>query len=93
MAQNEDFWNKFWYDKRGRLTVWQRPNALAWIFAVAFVIYLLLPSNGLHSVLGYIALAALLLWALLELFRGDSYYRRILGAGVILLTILAYVWR
>ncbi|MDP1794787.1 MAG: hypothetical protein Q8K63_11705 [Acidimicrobiales bacterium] len=71
----------------GRLVVGQWPNAPLWVFLAATVIRLVVEGT-LADVAGVVRTLALLVWALLELFRGVNPFRRGLGA-VVLLSLLA----
>lgn len=87
--QVSDFWDKIWRDQqgRGKVVIYQRPNwlLLGWLVITLISLFV---SNGLSTVLGYIADAALVAWALLEIFKGVNYFRRALGAVVLLLVIM-----
>ena len=62
----------------GRVVVAQWPNAPLWLWIVATIAWRL---TGL-AWLTWPARAGLLVWALLELTRGNSPFRRVLGAVV-----------
>ncbi len=67
----------------GRLTVWQWPNPALWVWMVAVVVgWFDLSTQHTQAVDG-IRRGALLVWALDEVVRGSSPFRRALG-GVIL---------
>jgi hypothetical protein len=76
-------------DRRtGRITVAQWPNVALWVFiALSIALRSIRPTGTTESVLGAAADVALVLWAIDELLRGVNPFRRILGAGVLLLTI------
>lgn len=84
----QDLWDKFWKDKQGHIVVYQRPNALL-IGWLALTLVSLFTHGGLADVLGYVAMAVLAAWALLEIFKGVNYLRRTLGAIVLILVVLA----
>ena len=68
----------------GRITVGQVPNAPLWVFLVASAVrWLFDPTGGVRTVLGVVATAALVWWAIDEVIRGVNPWRRILG-GVVL---------
>jgi hypothetical protein len=68
----------------GELVLWQTPNPPLIVFLVATAVRLLLHPHGnagtATSVVSGIALAW---WAVDEVARGDSLFRRILGAVVL----------
>lgn len=68
----------------GEITIAQVPNAVLWVFIGATVARRMVEkSSPLGKVLGGVALAALLIWALSELVMGVNPWRRILGAAVL----------
>jgi hypothetical protein len=68
-------WLRWFFTDRttGRWVVAQWPNLPLWAWIVATLL-------GVH----WLALAALVVWALLELARGASPFRRVLGAAALL---------
>ncbi|HWB38974.1 MAG TPA: hypothetical protein VG604_01915 [Candidatus Saccharimonadales bacterium] len=82
----DDLWDKFWRDDRGHVVIYQTPNA--WLIAWAVLDFASLFFNGvLSSVLWYLGSASIIIWALFEIFQGVNYFRRTLGAVVLLLAI------
>ncbi len=86
----KDAWDYFWKDKHGKVVIYQWPNVyiLAWLL---LTIISLFTEGTLSSVLGYVATAALVAWALLEMFAGVNYFRRSLGVIVLGWSILSLV--
>lgn len=75
-------WDKTWKNRRGEVTLWQTPNA--WLIGwAAFTTLSLFFSGRTSDVFSWIASAVLIIWSLLEIFRGANYYRRILGIAVL----------
>lgn len=68
-------WLRWFFTDRttGRWVVAQWPNLPLWVWIVATLL-------GVR----WLALAALVVWALLELARGASPFRRVLGAAALL---------
>lgn len=88
--EHQDLWDKFWKDKRGRVVVWQTPNAFLIAWAVLTLLSLFL--NGAASdILWWVAIVDLAIWSLLEIFKGVNYLRRALGIIVLVLTILSAI--
>lgn len=83
----QDWWDKIWKDKRGNVVIFQKPNILLIAWAVLTVISLFVPRGSTQENIWWISVAALGLWSLLELFRGVNYFRRALGAIVLLITV------
>ena len=76
----------WWFRSRetGRITVAQWPNLSFGIFLVAWALRKVLdPTGTLDTVLAVVAGAALVWWALDELFRGVNPFRRVLGGAVL----------
>ncbi len=81
-------WDRIWKDKNGKIAVWQMPNA--WLIGWAAITTIsLLFTRRPADILSAIASVSLLIWSLLEIFRGASYFRRLLGAVILLYTIAA----
>ncbi|MCA9342792.1 hypothetical protein KC950_02140 [Candidatus Saccharibacteria bacterium] len=75
-------------DKNGNVVIVQKPNIplIVW-FILAMLGYFI--SDGMVGLaLDYIVAAALMLWALLEVFYGINIFRRILG--IVVLVALFY---
>ncbi len=67
----------------GRLTLWQLPNPALCVWLAALVLGRLDLSAAHATALDGIRHGALLVWALDEVVRGASPFRRILGAVVL----------
>jgi hypothetical protein len=77
-------------DKEGHIALWQRPNVPLVVWAVFALLAHLLPGQ-LQHLAQVVAFAALLLWSLLELFRGVNYARRLLGLVVFIMLMLSTI--
>ena len=89
-SQNRSLWDKTWRDRRGRVIVWQTPNAplMAWL---VLTIFSLLVNGRLANILYWVGSAALITWSLLEIFKGVNYVRRALGLLVLVLAVASLV--
>lgn len=67
----------------GGLTLWQLPNPALWVWLVTLVWGWSGLSAGHTTASNGIGRGALLVWALDELVRGASPFRRVLGAVVL----------
>lgn len=79
----------FFTDKFGRQTVFEVPNApiIGWgVFGIASMMALT-PHNA--QLLKTLSKSCLILWALGETFRGESGFRRSIGAATLLSQIAA----
>lgn len=68
----------------GRYVVAQWPNPPLWLWIVATLAHRVTGAAWLS----WVATTALGAWALLELVRGQSPFRRLLGAAVLAATVL-----
>lgn len=89
--QHQDLWDKVWKNDHGEYVIWQRPNIWLIGWAVLTVVSLFL-NGAAFSLVWYVALAVLAVWSLLEIFKGANYFRRALGA-VVLLAVIAMVFK
>jgi multisubunit Na+/H+ antiporter MnhE subunit len=87
---------EWWFTSRvdGRTVIGQAPNpALAvWLAAVIWRV-VADPEGSARSVLDGIAIGALLAWAIDEVVRGVNPWRRLLGAVVLVPTLLGALTR
>ncbi len=67
----------------GSLTLWQRPNPALCVWLVALVLGSFELSAAHASTVGGIRHGAVLVWALDEVVRGASAFRRTLGAVIL----------
>jgi hypothetical protein len=80
---------KFFVNKEGKVTVVEMPNLPIILWFVFLVLSKILHSSNLGLWAGYISSAFLLIWAILEIGWGDSYFRRTLGIVVLSLLIIS----
>ncbi|MGY4515851.1 hypothetical protein [Lysobacter sp. HA18] len=73
----------FLSDEHGRLVIVQRPNLLITLWALFAALAFALRGSRWHDVVAFIASGFLFAWTWLELTDGDSPFRRILGAAVL----------
>lgn len=80
---------KFFTDRDDKIAIWQMPN----LPLIAWFIFLVLakaaPSGDWQLWAGYASAASLLVWSILEIGWGASYFRRALGAAVLTTLILS----
>ncbi len=78
----------------GDVVVVQPPNLPLWVFLVATAVRLVLhPHGGIGTAVSFIGTAGLLVWAVLEVARGDSPFRRVLGGLVFIGTLIGLLLR
>lgn len=81
--------NRIWRDSNGKVVLWQAPNVWLLIWLVSDVANLIIGRSKVESVIHWVGSATLIIWALLEVFQGADYFRRALGAVVLLITIVS----
>lgn len=78
----------------GDVVVAQFPNVPLWFFLGATALRLVLSPDGLlGNAVAAVGTASLAVWAVLELARGDSPFRRALGGVVLLTTLIGVIAR
>jgi hypothetical protein len=85
-----DFWDKLWKDKNGDVVIWQTPNVPLIGWAVLTIICIF-TSGKASDIFGALGDASLVIWSLLEIFKGVNYFRRILGVIVLLFAIASFI--
>lgn len=87
-----DFIDRCFKNKDGRIILFQTPNLPIIIWFSCVVINKIIPETlTAHKVFEAIGLGALLTWALLEIFYGANYFRRMLGVAVLFMAIYSRV--
>jgi hypothetical protein len=82
-------WKNFFRDKHGKVVIWQNPNVPLWVWIVSTILVKILPYGQLNFAVALISFGSLFTWAWLEIFQGVNYFRRTLGAAVLIYTILS----
>lgn len=78
----------------GELAIAQRPNLPLTIFLAATAIRLIFrPDGGLGTATSVVGTVSLAWWAADEIVRGDSPFRRVLGAVVLVATVIGALTR
>ena len=82
----------WWFrSEDGRLTLWQFPNPALWVWLAALVLGRFDLSAAHERAVDGVRHGALLVWALDELVRGASPFRRVLGAVVLVAQVASLV--
>jgi hypothetical protein len=80
--------------KTGELVVFQMPNIPLWLFLAATAVRMLVhPRGAVGTGVSIVATVSLAVWAVLEIARGESPFRRVLGAVVLIGGVLSYLLR
>lgn len=78
----------------GTVVIAQRPNLPLTIFLVATAVRLVFrPEGGLGTATSVVGRVALAWWATDEILRGESPFRRVLGAVVLAATVIGALTR
>jgi len=75
---------RFFKDKDGNWTIFQFPSTLLFVWVGLTVLLWVLGSGVVVDVMRLIQTIVLIAWASMELIDGDSNFRRVLGATVLL---------
>ncbi len=81
--------DRIFRDKHGNIVIGHPPNLPIIVWAIASVLQLIFKSGTIHTGLETIALIAIVIWSLAELFQGVNYFRRGLGLVVLIGTIVS----
>jgi len=73
----------------GEVVVVQMPNLPLWVLLAAAAIRVALrPEGSVGTLVSIVGTTSLVVWAGLEIARGESPFRRVLGAVVLLATVI-----
>lgn len=87
-ATSPGLWRRFWYDSNGRLSIFEAPNPPIIVWFVCLALGWVLPAGDIADVVSFVGRVALIVWALMELFWGNAYFRRLFGLGILGLMLL-----
>lgn len=68
------------------MTILQKPNLPLTLWAIATIVKKL-TSGQLENLADSVAIGAITLWAVMELFQGVNIFRRLLGLAVLTMTL------
>ena len=75
----------------GEVVVVQMPNVPLWVFLAAAAMRLLLHTTGTFgAIVSIVGTVGLVVWATFEIIRGESPFRRVLGAGVLIAMVVGW---
>ncbi|CAN1211252.1 Glycine/betaine ABC transporter permease [Tumidithrix helvetica PCC 7403] len=83
--------DKIFRDRNGQIVLAQMPNLPLIVWIVASLLKLIFITGKVSIGLDALAFGALFTWAWEELFQGVNYFRRALGAIVLMAAIAAKV--
>ncbi len=87
----QGLWDRIWKDPDGKVVIWEMPNLPLIVWAVFTGLSVILSKGTLADVCSWIGSAALIIWSLLEIFRGVNYFRRALGLLVLIFAIASLI--
>jgi hypothetical protein len=90
LMQNTLF-DKIFRDSQGTVIIVQPPNLPIWIWVASTSLKFVLTRGPIFEGLDAIAFGSLFTWAWLELFEGVNYFRRALGAIVLIGAIVSKI--
>ncbi len=76
--------------KNGRVVAWQMPNAPIGGWLVFKIAALVIQEGTLRQGFEQLSNALLFVWAYLEITKGESLFRRILGVIVLMTLVVGY---
>ncbi len=85
------FWNRFWYDSTGKLSVFESPNIPLLLGLGFLALSKLAEHTSLGKTLSNLEFGLLFVWCWLEITEGNSYFRRLLGLFVLIVLLYSRV--
>ena len=68
MTTHQNLIRRFFSDKNGKLTIWQRPNIPLLIWLVATVLSHILHPGDWQTLIAHLSKAAIIVWAIMEVY-------------------------
>jgi hypothetical protein len=83
-------WDKIWRDRQGHIVIWQTPNL--WLIGWLVLTFISLLFTGRKSdIFSWLGSVSLIIWSLLEIFKGASYFRRALGLLILVSSVMSFI--
>jgi hypothetical protein len=82
--------DRFWKDKNNKVVIGQTPNAYLISWAVLTLASLFI-NGSLSTILEWLGILALTIWAFLEIIKGVNFFRKIMGSAVLVLILLTAI--
>ena len=76
----------FFTDKNDRVVLWQAPNLPLYLAMAGWLLGRLTDGVG-HDIGRVVFVTSLIVWAALELLKGVTHFRRVLGLAVLIATV------
>ncbi len=84
------FFDKIFKDKDGKIVIWQNPNIALWGWIIFTILTYIVKRGRINKGSQSLASAFLFTWAYLEVLKGDSIFRRVLGAVVLINIVVSF---
>ncbi len=78
--------------EKDKLVLFQKPNVPITVWFLSSILSRVVPGGAAQASFRHLATIAIIVWALLEIFWGVNYFRRILGLIVLSLVVVG-LWR
>jgi len=91
MVKPQKILRDFLKDKNEQIVIWQSPNLPLAVWGAATIGSKILVHGKVHQLLTLIAFGTIFTWAWLEIFEGASYFRRVLGLTVLIISIISRI--
>jgi hypothetical protein len=88
---NNPVFDKLFRDSSGEIVIAQMPNIPIIIWGVASLLKIVYKTGQINLILDLLAFGSLFVWAVQELFQGVNYFRRGLGAIVLIAMIASKI--
>jgi hypothetical protein len=85
--EKRSLWNKFWYSPSGKLSLIELPNIPLLLAALCWIASILMKQSSFHHLFSELQFGFLFVWSWLEITKGESYFRKVLGLTVLILII------
>jgi len=79
--------NKIFRDKQGKIVIIQFPNIPLAVWIIGLLLVKVLPSGDFSEFCRHISTLGLVVWGIIEILYGVNYFRRLLGAAIIISTV------
>jgi hypothetical protein len=86
---NNNFFDDFFRDRNGEIVIIQPPNIPILVWFTASVLKLVFKTGQINLGLEILETGSLFVWSILELFQGVNYFRRSLGAIVLVCLLVS----
>lgn len=83
----------FFKDRNGNVVIWQWPNVPLMSWLIFKILSMVIKTSNIKGACENLSMAFLFTWAYLEITSGKSYFRRTLGAVIMIALIIGFLKR